>query len=103
MSLSALIRQYHIAEIPINWYGRTWGSSHLSIGEMGRRYLSTLIKLMSERFLIADDIMEERLLERTTFSDRLTRIEDRLEIVEEDIEGLRKPRRRKSKPRSGES
>ena len=42
MSLGALIRDYNIAQIPIRWYGRTWGSSNLKLGEMGRRYLSTL-------------------------------------------------------------
>jgi len=60
MSLSALIRRYHIAEIPINWYGRSWGASNLSIVEMGRRYLSVLLKLFFERILIGDDILEER-------------------------------------------
>ena len=60
MSLSALIRRYHIAEIPINWYGRSWGASNLSILEMGRRYLSVLLKLFFDRMLIGDDILEER-------------------------------------------
>src|SRR5262245_14070480 len=32
MSLGALIRDYQIAEIPIRWYGRTWGSSNLRLG-----------------------------------------------------------------------
>ena len=41
--LSALIRNYRIAEIPISWTGRTWGSSNLRLKEMGRRYLSTLV------------------------------------------------------------
>ena len=31
MSLSALIRRYHIAEIPIHWSGRTWGATNLPI------------------------------------------------------------------------
>ncbi len=60
MSLSALIRGFRIAQIPIRWYGRTWGSSHLSLREMGRRYLATLIKVAAERFLILDDVMAER-------------------------------------------
>src|SRR6202011_1004566 len=41
MSLSALIRRYNIVQIPIRWYGRTWGSSNLRLVQMGRRYLST--------------------------------------------------------------
>jgi len=60
MSLTALIREYRIAEIPINWYGRTWGGSSLSIAQMGRRYLSVLLRLFSDKLLIGDDILEER-------------------------------------------
>ena len=60
MSLSALIRKYRIAQIPINWYGRTWGSSKLRLGQMGRRYLCVLLKLFFERILIADDIIADR-------------------------------------------
>jgi dolichol-phosphate mannosyltransferase len=56
MSLSALIRRFAIAEIPIRWYGRTWGSSKLSMREMGARYLCVLLKLFFEQLLIADDL-----------------------------------------------
>src|SRR6516225_4534622 len=49
MSLEALIRDYHIAQIPIRWYGRTWGSSNLRLGEMGRRYLSTVLMMFFQR------------------------------------------------------
>ena len=59
LSLSCVIRGYRIAEIPINWYGRTWGVSNLKLSEMGRRYLATLIKIWFERLLIADDVMVE--------------------------------------------
>jgi dolichol-phosphate mannosyltransferase len=61
MSLSALIRRYHIEEIPIAWYGRTWGASKLSLALMGRRYLSVVLKLFFERILISDDLIEDRL------------------------------------------
>ncbi len=61
MSLSALIRRYSIAQIPISWSGRTWGSSNLKIREMGRKYLCILLKIFFERMLIADDLMAERL------------------------------------------
>ena len=67
MSLSALIRQYHIAEIPIDWRGRTWGSSNLRLRAMGRRYLATLLKIWFERLLILDDVIldsESRLASR---------------------------------------
>jgi dolichol-phosphate mannosyltransferase len=69
LSLSALIRGYKIAQIPINWRGRTWGCSNLSLWKMGRRYLATLTKLYSERLLIHDDILSEaqaRRNQRTT-------------------------------------
>jgi dolichol-phosphate mannosyltransferase len=60
MSLSALIRKYRIAQIPISWHGRTWGSSKLRLGQMGRRYLCILLKLFFERILISDDIVADR-------------------------------------------
>jgi dolichol-phosphate mannosyltransferase len=60
MSLSALIRDYKIATLPISWTGRTWGQSNLRIREMGRRYLCTLLKIWFERILIRDDLMAER-------------------------------------------
>jgi dolichol-phosphate mannosyltransferase len=60
MSLSALIRKYRIASMPINWNGRTWGSSSLRLREMGRRYLATLLKIWFERMLIIDDLMADK-------------------------------------------
>jgi dolichol-phosphate mannosyltransferase len=59
MSLSSLIRQYHIASIPIRWSGRTWGQSNLRLRKMGRRYLCTLLMIWFERLLIHDDVMTE--------------------------------------------
>ncbi len=59
MSLSALVRGYRIATIPISWSGRTWGVSHLRIREMGRRYLCTMLKIWFERLLILDDLVGE--------------------------------------------
>ncbi len=59
LSLSALIRNYRIASIPINWSGRTWGQSNLRLRQMGRRYLATLIKLWFERILIRDDLLAD--------------------------------------------
>lgn len=60
MSLGALIREYRAVQIPIRWYGRTWGSSKLRLTEMGRRYLSTLAMLFFQRYLIRDDLLAER-------------------------------------------
>lgn len=59
MSLSALIRNYRIATIPISWSGRTWGQSKLRLREMGRRYLSTLLTLWFQRLLIQDDVLAD--------------------------------------------
>jgi len=59
MSLSALIRGYSIATLPISWSGRTWGQSNLRLQEMGRRYLCTLLKIWFERLLIHDDVMAD--------------------------------------------
>lgn len=59
LSLSALIRRYEIATVPIAWSGRTWGVSNLKLRAMGRRYLATLLKIWFERNLILDDVLQE--------------------------------------------
>jgi dolichol-phosphate mannosyltransferase len=96
MSLSALARDYHIAEIPIAWYGRTWGSSSLRLTEMGRRYLSTLLKVFFDKVLVSDDLMAERLAhqakERVRHADvsrRLERLEAQLAALGEKLDGSR--------------
>src|SRR5262249_51970865 len=61
MSLGAVIRRYKIAQVPIAWYGRSWGCSDLHLREMGRRYLSTLLVLFFQKILVSDDILTERL------------------------------------------
>ena len=60
LSLLALISGYRIAQVPIHWEGRTWGSSKLRLREMGRRYLCTLIMLLSQRILMSDDLASEK-------------------------------------------
>lgn len=72
LSLSCVIRGYRIAEIPIDWCGRTWGVSNLKLREMGRRYLATLLKIWFERILIADDIEAETTKGRTDAHQRET-------------------------------
>ncbi len=59
LSLSALIRKYRIATVPISWSGRTWGVSNLKLRAMGRRYLATLLKIWFERLLVVDDLIQE--------------------------------------------
>jgi dolichol-phosphate mannosyltransferase len=64
LSLSCVIRKYRIAELPINWFGRTAGVSNLKLAQMGRKYLATLLKIWFERLLIADDIIAESVKQR---------------------------------------
>ena len=86
MSLSALIRNYNIAQIPIRWYGRTWGSSNLKLGEMGRRYLSTLLMMFFQRHLIADDLMADRLINNLQYHYQLHDFEMRIAALEQQRE-----------------
>lgn len=82
MSLSALIRRYHIAEIPIDWTGRTWGGSKLNARHMGRRYLSVLLKMFFEKTLVSDDVLEERLAHRQQLPSQYARLEARVDALE---------------------
>jgi len=59
ISLGLLVRQFRIATIPINWYGRTWGRAKFKIRELGRRYFATMSKAFAERIFIHDDILAE--------------------------------------------
>ena len=90
LSLSALIRKYSIAEIPISWYGRTWGSSKLSLREMGRRYLEVLLIIYTEKLLISDDIEAERVAARRKYEMNIYNISKRLETIENRIETIEK-------------
>ncbi len=82
MSLGALIRRYQIAQIPISWTGRTWGSSNLDIRDMGRRYLSTLLKVLAERFLIEDDLIADRVSRQAFYEEQFAALRRRLEDLE---------------------
>jgi len=82
LSLSALIRNYNIAQIPIRWYGRTWGASNLRIGEMGRRYLCTVLMFYFQRMLIRDDVVAEQLANQYHWRDQHDDIEGRLRRLE---------------------
>jgi dolichol-phosphate mannosyltransferase len=88
MSLSALIRSYHIAQVPIRWYGRTWGSSNLRMREMGRRYLSTLLMMFFQRMLIKDDLLAERLVNNQGYHRQISELETRLENLEHRLDAL---------------
>lgn len=86
MSLGALIRNYNIAQIPTDWYGRTWGSSNLKLGEMGRRYLSTLLMMFFQRYLIADDLLADRLSSNAAYHYQLHDLEQRISVLEEKLD-----------------
>jgi len=88
MSLGALIRRYNVAQIPIRWYGRTWGSSNLKLGEMGRRYLSTLLMMFFQRHLIADDLMADRLASNLAYHRNIADLEARLDSIEARIDAI---------------
>ena len=88
MSISALIRRYNIAEIPINWYGRQWGSSKLKLREMGRKYFCTLLMLFFQRLLISDDLMAEKAMERAIDDQRVDGLERHVEELERRVSRL---------------
>lgn len=92
MSLSALVRKYNIAQIPISWTGRTWGSSNLRLREMGRRYLATLLRVYGDKLLLSDDILADRLAARVQAEQQAEHQSDhvdrRLQAMAERIESL---------------
>ncbi len=88
MSLGALIRRYEIAQVPIRWYGRTWGTSKLKLREMGRKYLCTLLMLYFQRRLIADDLMAERLAAGLAYQKHVGELEARVKNLEEKLNAL---------------
>lgn len=107
MSLSALIRRYHIAQVPIRWYGRTWGSTKLKLREMGRRYLSTLLMMFFQRILIADDLLADRLANNLRYRRHMSDLEQRPERLEGKLEtasGATEPwaSRKRERPEFGE-
>ena len=91
LSLSALIRNYNICQIPIRWYGRTWGASNLRLREMGRRYLCTALTFFFQRMLIRDDLLAERLADAQRrqqpddMETRLARLESLLADVDREL------------------
>ena len=85
LSLSALIRNYNIAQIPISWQGRTWGASSLRLREMGRRYLCTVLMFFFQRILIRDDVMAEKMASQFRRRSDDRRVETRLDQLEEAL------------------
>ena len=65
MSLGALIRELQHRPDPDRVVRPDLGQLNLQLGEMGRRYLSTLLMMFFQRYLIADDLIAERLASRS--------------------------------------
>jgi dolichol-phosphate mannosyltransferase len=89
MSLSALVRRYEIAQVPIRWYGRTWGTSKLKLREMGRKYLCTVLMFYFQRQLITDDLVAERLASDLERKKHVSDLEQRMQRLEEDFANFR--------------
>jgi dolichol-phosphate mannosyltransferase len=85
MSLGALVRNYNVVQVPISWHGRTWGSSNLRLGEMGRRYLSTLLMMFFARHLISDDLIAERLAGKSVRHRCYDDLEQRIRNIEQHL------------------
>ncbi|MHC1791195.1 glycosyltransferase family 2 protein [Solidesulfovibrio sp.] len=88
LSLNTLIRGYAIAQVPISWQGRTWGSSNLHLSEMGRRYLSTLLRAWFEKNLILDDVMAESVVCRNRAVAQAVGLETRIDALERRLDSL---------------
>ena len=91
MSLNALIRDYSIVQVPIGWYGRTWGASNLRIQEMGRRYLSTLLMVFFQKLLISDDLVAEQLSVRAIATNEMDELRRRIDALESTMRSTLKP------------
>jgi dolichol-phosphate mannosyltransferase len=55
LPLKAITRGYSYAVVPVNWYGREAGVSKLTLREMGRKYLFTVLYVWLEKHLMADE------------------------------------------------
>jgi dolichol-phosphate mannosyltransferase len=89
MSLSVLCRQYKVAQMPINWYGRTWGSSNLRLREMGRKYLCTLLMMFFQKILVSDDLVAEQIAHSRQAQPGLDGLESELRDLEELVDATK--------------
>jgi dolichol-phosphate mannosyltransferase len=55
MPLKAIVRGFSYAVVPVNWYGRESGVSKLTLRELGRKYLFTVLYVWLEKLLMADE------------------------------------------------
>jgi dolichol-phosphate mannosyltransferase len=54
--LKAINRGFSFVQIPINWYGRKSGVSKMSVREMSRKYLFTVLYVWLEKILLKDEV-----------------------------------------------
>ena len=83
MSLSVLCRKYKVAQVPISWFGRTWGSSNLRLREMGRKYLCTLLMMFFQKILVSDDLVAEQVAHRLQSESELETLKSLEELIDE--------------------
>jgi dolichol-phosphate mannosyltransferase len=55
LPLKAIARGFSYTAPPINWYGRESGVSKLTLRQMGRKYLFTVLYVWLEKHLMADE------------------------------------------------
>ena len=55
LPLKAIVRGFPYAVVPVNWYGRESGVSKLTLRQMGRKYLFTVLYVWLERHLMSDE------------------------------------------------
>ena len=55
LPLKALVRGFSYAVVPVNWYGRKSGVSKLTLRQMGRKYLFSVLYVWLEKHLVADE------------------------------------------------
>ena len=55
LPLKAIVRGFPYAVVPVNWYGRESGVSKLTLRQMGRKYLFTVLYIWLEKHLMSDE------------------------------------------------
>jgi dolichol-phosphate mannosyltransferase len=61
LPLKAIVRGFSYAVVPVSWYGREAGVSKLTLREMGRKYLFTVLYIWLEKHLLADEYATSRM------------------------------------------
>lgn len=70
LPLKAITRGYSYTVVPVNWYGREAGVSKLTLREMGRKYLFTVLYVWLEKHLMADEYTRPTTISRSGMRER---------------------------------